>query len=1213
MATLQFKRIKEPFKNFNLLKITIESGAEQYALQPGEPLVASYKDGDAIRTVLVVANAQGGIEFIDNDGLEARVEAAEETIKDVTFVTEDTPSLHLGKDSAGLNTILSGDVKVSSASGNILSVNASSTGNTQGLYAKVVLKKDGNGSLVLTTSSLNGEQTQTIPLDKEVHLASNGSFYNPITKSLGLKLTDGSTVQVDLTNVVNVADVDDNIIQDKALGLYASTDLRYDAARNILYFFRSGSEPKEIKLNSTQILDDVTYDSIKEAIIIRFIMQSGEFKVLEVPVSQLIREWQPYNDMHTVQIERTENKTGGQDLLSADVKIASDPDNILTKKNYQLYVKGIASNIKYSADPSSGATVRDKIDELQSDVSKVSSAVDTFNDAIEYVEQIVSAVSGVSEAKISAIISGAGLNSDGSYKDKTDDPDSYPYLANAASLDKADGILARNLRTVSGQVDNHTTAITTNAADIQSLSAIVQNISGSAPSTAVDAISGKVENIITAVRLKPDGSYQPVGHPGHSFIESAKDVQAAEVSLDKAIQEIVDAEGLTIGTDSAHTITYETPTGVTALAAPGAIINDAREATSVIGDSLISLSGTVSGTPGAIIDLQGDIQDISDKVDALSGVSQDEIERIKTGAGLTPTGQYSANTLSTYIKTVSSLTDADNALDAAISGLSGSLGDINLDISTLRSQTNNNTTDIDDIKNAIGGTGGTSIQAQLDNKQEKFVPSQWGSVRFGITTGTSSGVSQNVISGTVALTEPVDTMHSGVSNNIRISKDATSGAELGLYSVADLQYNAASNTLTWHNSAGSSEYKLAGVTLIDDFYYDPDTHKIVIQYTTDSGKSQADIDVTQMGILDVEDTSTVDLTKDSTQTGAAAVIRADVKISTDQYNIVETKAGGIYVGGYASNIIYSRDAASQQNLFDVVSALTENVATVHSGITTISGDVRTMSGKVETHESILSGISASTEDIKKISAIAETLSATTHSIGLNDNGTKKPHTGTTFLTSTTADYNSEIETLDKLLSAATDAAGFIVTGGTIKYDKDRFSGSTILSASSSLTDAIEDLSEFTEKGFLSGCGLTSAGTINVNAFSGSSVLSGLTTGNSLTDAIVDLDEAFEACCDATMNAIGNIDEDGNWEIPSAITENLPSGLTSGISTVSDALAALAENGLSIDDFYSPEDPYDPEYNVQFKKYTDPDTGEEKIGANVEFFDCGSYYDDEPEP
>lgn len=61
------------------------------------------------------------------------------------------------------------------------------------------------------------------------------------------------------------------------------------------------------------------------------------------------------------------------------------------------------------------------------------------------------------------------------------------------------------------------------------------------------------------------------------------------------------------------------------------------------------------------------------KLDAKAALLQSEIDTTQSAAGLNPTGNYVANTLSTYLVDAVSLKDADNKLDVAIAGVRGDL------------------------------------------------------------------------------------------------------------------------------------------------------------------------------------------------------------------------------------------------------------------------------------------------------------------------------------------------------------------------------------------------------------------------------------------------------------------------------------------------------------------------------------------------------------
>jgi hypothetical protein len=61
------------------------------------------------------------------------------------------------------------------------------------------------------------------------------------------------------------------------------------------------------------------------------------------------------------------------------------------------------------------------------------------------------------------------------------------------------------------------------------------------------------------------------------------------------------------------------------------------------------------------------------KLDAKAAALQSEIDTTQSAAGLNPTGNYVANTLSTYLVDAVSLKDADNKLDVAVAGVRGDL------------------------------------------------------------------------------------------------------------------------------------------------------------------------------------------------------------------------------------------------------------------------------------------------------------------------------------------------------------------------------------------------------------------------------------------------------------------------------------------------------------------------------------------------------------
>lgn len=183
-----------------------------------------------------------------------------------------------------------------------------------------------------------------------------------------------------------------NLIYKKNDGIFAYAKLDYDRAANAIKFtYSDGNDSGALKtetfeLNNFRLLDDVSYDPLTENIIIRYINEKGEYKKVEIPASSIIREWEVQNDSHNVKLTKSTSVLG-KDLLSADAKISTHENNILTEVDHALFVEGTARNIKYDAtgrttvknllDDLSGATI-----ELADDIDSLSAVVDTKVDGV---------------------------------------------------------------------------------------------------------------------------------------------------------------------------------------------------------------------------------------------------------------------------------------------------------------------------------------------------------------------------------------------------------------------------------------------------------------------------------------------------------------------------------------------------------------------------------------------------------------------------------------------------------------------------------------------------------------------------------------------------------------------------------------------------------------------------------------------------------------
>lgn len=123
--------------------------------------------------------------------------------------------------------------------------------------------------------------------------------------------------------------------------------VRSELEDGILTLYVNDNVVSQHVLGWTSIVEDAKYDPDQEAIEIVFKTQGDGRQVLRIPVGSLIREWTVDNGgaNDVVELTRVEEAGTGADKLSADVRIAPDKHNILTKKGNALYVEGTAENI----------------------------------------------------------------------------------------------------------------------------------------------------------------------------------------------------------------------------------------------------------------------------------------------------------------------------------------------------------------------------------------------------------------------------------------------------------------------------------------------------------------------------------------------------------------------------------------------------------------------------------------------------------------------------------------------------------------------------------------------------------------------------------------------------------------------------------------------------------------------------------------------------
>lgn len=101
------------------------------------------------------------------------------------------------------------------------------------------------------------------------------------------------------------------------------------------------------------LVSEAYYNSDIESLVMVFTLDNGKTRKLSIPLTNLIREWEPDNHhpSKVIEITREEVYSGGSDKLSADVRISTRIDNILEKDGNTLFVQGTTDNIDHNGTP----------------------------------------------------------------------------------------------------------------------------------------------------------------------------------------------------------------------------------------------------------------------------------------------------------------------------------------------------------------------------------------------------------------------------------------------------------------------------------------------------------------------------------------------------------------------------------------------------------------------------------------------------------------------------------------------------------------------------------------------------------------------------------------------------------------------------------------------------------------------------------------------
>lgn len=192
-----------------------------------------------------------------------------------------------------------------------------------------------------------------------------------------------------LSGKVKVSNAANNILNQTDDSLYASVDLQYNSATNVLSLITSNNATKEITLSIGSIIKNITYDSENKQLVIIYIDENKEERIVNVPVSDLYNEWVVEDrDASVIKLTKVKGESGQPDVLKADLKLATpESGNLLQNTNGVLYASNKALDIKLSDHV--GTNVEAAIINLNDRITSSETTVGDFTEKVTNLESTV--------------------------------------------------------------------------------------------------------------------------------------------------------------------------------------------------------------------------------------------------------------------------------------------------------------------------------------------------------------------------------------------------------------------------------------------------------------------------------------------------------------------------------------------------------------------------------------------------------------------------------------------------------------------------------------------------------------------------------------------------------------------------------------------------------------------------------------------------------
>lgn len=811
----------------------------------------------------------------------------------------------------------------------------------------------------------------------------------------------------------------DNIIYERPDGIFATAKLEYDIKGNALIFTSSnqtgGTTTERFELNTIKIIENARYDKDTESLIFTYITAKGEVQQLSIPLSSLIEEWTVNNDGHSVRLSKERHLSNDKDVLTADVKVSSLDNNILTEKGDGLFVKGTADNVKYSDNSSVKDEISSTKETLDSEIKRAQNAEKEVSDAISDIrttigsgfttdthENITCKIEHLSD-EVASKVTSVTAKDNTVVVDNTDT--NNPKVGIKVSSFKRDGNIP-NLISIQDDgifaaVDlaydeehNALTFTTTNATKTINLTmnSIVDSVYYDNTKEAIIieyTVNGKkMPNVEVPVRAlinewtvsdNTDGAIKLTKKVNNkTAVDNSQDILSAEIIIDKVHDDnmIVNDNGaLYVSSRKINDVSSRLDAEIErSIAKDGEHTNliDANKASIAQLDKDVKAEvarATAKDTEltSSVSAIEKKVTDIGTSSDKVKSDLASEIARAKEKEGELEASLIAETTRAekeeTSIKT--NLEKESTRAATAESVLSNAI--------------------TDETARAKAKEG--ELEASVNDAKLTFVDTT--SVKVDATNKSAVKVSAKIAN----------------SNNNLIT--LSNGDEQGLYASVSVQYDVAKDVLSLIGSDGTSVLsttKLGAGSIVETITYDKDNKELVISYKTAGGREET-VSVSVEDLFNEwevdsdENNVAIELRK-AHNVGEKDVLTAKVQVLNDPTNMLSIN----------NNKLYVSNEKVEKNATDIASTKT---------------DVATVSGKVET---LTENVNANLDELKALERA---------SLGVVRPGEKVtyvPHTDAHFINTANSLYGADSLLDVAIFNVKTDVEGVKTDVKGIKTD-----------------------------------------------------------------------------------------------------------------------------------------------------------------------------------